>query len=396
MLDFETLSIIVFILAIVVLAIADRKNIKYKSGLLTRRTKKGRKWIYGVAKKHFKLLSRLAKISAIIGVVTSILMFSLLFFFVYRIFSSPEKVIEEGAPVRLILPQIGKVRYPGFIFGIPFWYWMISIFVVVSVHESFHALIARLKNIKIKSFGLGLLVIFPMAFVEPDEKQIKKLDPVSKIKIYSAGTFGNFLTALVMLIITLSFLQLTSYMLSPAGVEFNHTLPDTPAHQANLEGTIIAVNNQSVRNVEEFVKIMETIEPNETMTITSTKNTYVFKTATHPENSTKAFIGVYSLSTDFVFSGVFEGYGKPTGEFLYSYFWVLGLFFWLFVINLGVGAINLLPLKPLDGGLIFNEILNKYTSKKIANRLIIYLSLITLFMLIMAIFGPSLLSMLVK
>ena len=71
--------------------------------------------------------------------------------------------------VGLVLPFKAKG-----VFYVPFFYWIISIFVIAVVHEFSHGLIARANNIKVKSSGfafLALLVpIIPAAFVEPDEK----------------------------------------------------------------------------------------------------------------------------------------------------------------------------------------------------------------------------------
>ena len=41
-------------------------------------------------------------------------------------------------------------------------------------------------------------------------------------------------------------------------------------------------------------------------------------------------------------------------------FSLYGLFFWIFVLNLGIGVVNILPIKPLDGGLFFEEIVGKF------------------------------------
>ena len=42
------------------------------------------------------------------------------------------------------------------------------------------------------------------------------------------------------------------------------------------------------------------------------------------------------------------------------------LFWWIFLLNFLVGAFNLLPMKPLDGGLIFEELLrSKVTEERI-------------------------------
>jgi membrane-associated protease RseP (regulator of RpoE activity) len=40
------------------------------------------------------------------------------------------------------------------------------------------------------------------------------------------------------------------------------------------------------------------------------------------------------------------------------------LFAWLFVLHLGVGVFNLLPLKPFDGGYMYEEVFGKVFGRK--------------------------------
>jgi membrane-associated protease RseP (regulator of RpoE activity) len=39
------------------------------------------------------------------------------------------------------------------------------------------------------------------------------------------------------------------------------------------------------------------------------------------------------------------------------------LMLWIFVFSLGVGIVNILPIKPLDGGLLFEEIVGHFTNR---------------------------------
>jgi membrane-associated protease RseP (regulator of RpoE activity) len=39
------------------------------------------------------------------------------------------------------------------------------------------------------------------------------------------------------------------------------------------------------------------------------------------------------------------------------------LMLWIFVFSLGVGIVNILPIKPLDGGLLFEEIVRRFTPR---------------------------------
>ena len=59
--------------------------------------------------------------------------------------------------------------------------------------------------------------------------------------------------------------------------------------------------------------------------------------------------------------------------------WLSRLIFWLYVINLGVGLFNLLPIGPLDGGrMFFVAALGMFKNEKIAKRIFMIITLIGL------------------
>ncbi|MEM4243090.1 MAG: site-2 protease family protein, partial [Candidatus Woesearchaeota archaeon] len=49
--------------------------------------------------------------------------------------------------------------------------------------------------------------------------------------------------------------------------------------------------------------------------------------------------------------------------------WLLGLVFWLFALNLGVGLFNLVPLGPIDGGRMLHTTLSHFVHHRHAKRI---------------------------
>jgi membrane-associated protease RseP (regulator of RpoE activity) len=58
------------------------------------------------------------------------------------------------------------------------------------------------------------------------------------------------------------------------------------------------------------------------------------------------------------------------------------LLFWIIVLSLGVGVANLLPIKPLDGGLVYEAVLQKFLGKKAEP----IMNVLTTFVLVLLIF----------
>ncbi|EQD48104.1 peptidase M50, partial [mine drainage metagenome] len=70
--------------------------------------------------------------------------------------------------------------------------------ILLIVHEFSHGVLARKAKVKLKSVGLLLVGVIPMgAFVEPDEKEVEKLDKLAQTKIFAAGISANFILIVV-------------------------------------------------------------------------------------------------------------------------------------------------------------------------------------------------------
>jgi membrane-associated protease RseP (regulator of RpoE activity) len=281
---------------------------------------------------------------------------------------------------------------PGFVLGVPFWYWILGVFIVLFAHEPMHALLARAEKIKIKSFGLLLFFILPGAFVDPDEKQIKKLSMIKKLRIFAAGSFGNLIVAGVFLFLIVSYNFLFDSLTLTEGVIFEKTIENTGASEVGLTGTITEINDKEVKSIVDLSNIMKDVKPGDIIKIKTDQGYFQVKTTVSSEDPKKPFIGISKPRTLFIYKGVLKGFGVVSENTLYIISWVLGLFEWVFVLNIGIGTFNLFPIKPLDGGLMLEEIIKHFYKGKKVKYLVNGISLFVLSLVLINLFGPSFIS----
>lgn len=94
----------------------------------------------------------------------------------------------------------GTLLLPGV--NLPFFEGILALIVIMMVHEGSHAVLARIAKVPIKSSGIVLFGIIPIgAFVEPDEKQLEKVDRIRQTRVLAAGSGANFITSVAFFII---------------------------------------------------------------------------------------------------------------------------------------------------------------------------------------------------
>ncbi len=384
MVSFEIISVVAFLVILGFVVYRDRKKIEFKYILLMRRTQKGKEWVYSFGKKHEKILKILGTLGVVTAILASLYGSYLLVKSTYNLITKPE---ETPQPLKLVLPTVSGVELPNFVLGVPFWYWIIGVFLVMISHEGMHALLARAERIKIKSFGVLLLLFLPGAFVEPDEKQLKKSSTMKKLRIYAAGSFGNFILALTILILLLSYSFILNKIIVPQGIIFEKLIPGTGAESASLSGMITQINSMSVKDVNDFVKSLEKIKPGDTIEVKTTTGIFNVKTTSHPDDPTKPYIGIQNTKVSYIYIRFLSNYGAVSSNTITVLTWFSNLLEWSFVLSLGVGIFNLFPLKPLDGGLMFEEILKYFYKGKAADKIINLVSIIILLLVVFNLFG---------
>lgn len=267
----------------------------------------------------------------------------------YALTKTGLKVIQTGgkqAGVQLVIPGV----------TVPLWYGLVGLAVVMVVHELSHGVVARAEKLPLKSVGLVLLVVIPGAFVEPDEEKLNKAPLRTRLRVYGAGSMANILTGITaVLLMTYA----VSPLLVPAGIAVSDVVKGSPADGVLQKGDVIlAINGHETKTLEQFAEIMNKTRPGETVkmrVLREGKEIQVELTlGEHPEKPGKGYIGIYPAQ---------HVVSRIGHEWI-----VLPLFFslyWIYLLNIGIGLMNLFPLVPLDGGRMFEDVVKEYLPESI-------------------------------
>jgi hypothetical protein len=180
--DLYLASVLIFASILALWVYRDRRKFKRESILLIRRTQTGRNALIRIGTSFPRFWKAVGFVSVAVGFIVSVLGLKML---VDNLMAS----IAAGAAVpslALLLPS--PTAEPVFGYGylaVPFWYWIICIALLAIVHEGFHGIFTAREKTKIKSLGFGMLAVIPLAFVEPDEKQLEKKGVWPQLRVFS-------------------------------------------------------------------------------------------------------------------------------------------------------------------------------------------------------------------
>tara|TARA_Y100000310_G_scaffold179357_1_gene179323 strand:- start:1080 stop:2276 length:1197 start_codon:yes stop_codon:yes gene_type:complete len=255
--------------------------------------------------------------------------------------------VENAVPV--IAPVLPGVDIPG-LPSLGFWHWIIAILIVATIHEFSHGILARVHKVKVNSSGFAFLGPILAAFVEPDEKEMEKSSKYKQLSVFAAGPWSNILTAFVFLLVSLVvFIPLTSSMMEFGGVEINSVNEGGPSFGILEKGMVInSINGIEVLNSNDFLGYLKGTGPGDELilgVVDGGDATVVL--GEHPDDSSRGYMGVVSTTSAALTMEAQEKYGSFWISFI---FWFARLFEWLFLISIGIGLANLLPLGPVDGG----------------------------------------------
>lgn len=382
-LDFQTIAAIVFLALLSLFVYVKRKSL-HTHGLFPLlyfsmyKTQIGLRLMDRLAGKFNKTLKFLGYAGILIGFLgMALLSFSLLQN-LYNLIATPEA--QPG--VGLVLPF--KVKGA---FFVPFFYWIVSIFIIALVHEYAHGVMARAHKLRVKSSGfafLGILIpIIPAAFVEPDEKTLRKRPHKQQLSIFAAGPFSNIILALIILGISVFILSpIADNMTEYSGVKITGFIEGNyPAESSGIaKGEVVkSINGEKIGTLDDFSGILKKKKPGDAIRIETDKNAYSIKLGKNPEDESLAYLGVY-VQQESAVKGPFK---EKYGNFLpAAIIWVAGLFGWLIILNLGIGLFNLVPIGPLDGGRMLQLVLHRLFERKKADRVWYYVSMVFLLIVV--------------
>src|SRR3989338_3795899 len=318
MINWDIISAVIFYLIIFGLFLKFRNKFEVQGKIFVMyKTKLGLKLMDYFAKKFPRTLKVLSYFSVGLGFVGMISVLLILVKGSINLIKIP-----DSQP--MLAPLLPEIQIPG-LPTLSFWHWVIGILIVAVIHESFHGIFARLYNIKIKSSGFAFLGPILAAFVEPDEKELNKATKFQQLSVLSAGAFSK--------IISIS--------------------EDLPINSTDVKigETIRSINGIKIENVKDFIETMDVLKPGEIINLMTDNTSSQIPLVQNPQNTSRALLGVTVTHTKInLKENIKEKYGSIIPSFI---LWLSELLFWLYVISLGVGFFNLLPLGPVDGGKMF-------------------------------------------
>ncbi len=357
------------------------------------RTKLGLKLMQKASK--FK---RFLNVYSIVGIFAG---FASIVYFIYisapylgLMFQHPSSTLPAAD---LVLPVSGV---PGII-GVPVLYWLIALLVVVVLHEGSHGVVALARKIKLKSSGFGFFLgILPLAFVEPNERIFNKAKRIDRLKVLSAGSFTNVLMGIGFLLL---YLWLSHYLVATGNVSFTpyvlhivNLTQNGPAQSAGMPSnvSILKIDGNEIQQPNQLFNYLN-VRPGTTVNFTSTNGTiysvvaaYNSSITTNANHSYIGFEGYLSLPSQpaFLISQIAPN-ANPTGAVASQLgYWIDGLLLWLFVIALGLGIANFLPIFYITDGckMVYEAVgyftKNARTQLKVTNAIVIIFSIFFIFL----------------
>jgi membrane-associated protease RseP (regulator of RpoE activity) len=362
-----------------------KRNIEVGPGILMWRTKRGLNFIDNTAKAHKSGWRTFGTAAVIVGFAFMVFMLVNLILNAAFIITRPA-VASPG--VRLVIPGL----------TIPLLEGLIAILSVLLVHEFAHGFVLRAQGLPTKSVGAMVFVAIPGAFVEPDEKRLKKAPVMQRLRVYGAGSFANVLLALVCLSILLV------AVVPRPGVYVWETAENTPAYGVLQPGMrLLSIDNEPMNEWDDFHNFMDNTHPGDNLTIVTNENTFTITLTSSEENENLGYLGLVLISaisrSDFInplFTLAAISYGIMGYPLFHPYCndsflpWpIISLLTWIFLLNFAIGLFNMLPAIPLDGGYILSGIVEKRTSAKTARRVALGFSFFVLALIVVS-FLPSL------
>ena len=241
---------------------------------------------------------------------------------------------------------------------------VISLAIILIIHEFSHGVLARKAKVKIKQIGILAFGFIPIGgFVEPDEKQVSKLKPIPQTKIFSAGISANFIAMIVFGILT----YLVATFVVPGAYHYGISVASTtkgyPAYGVIADGSVITSwNGHQVSNITQLDAAASTDTANSIVTVATNKGVYEFKAVPDPSDPSHGLVGV-NLQYMPIINTL---YGKAV-RFILAVLSISAL------LNFLVAVVNLLPVPGFDGWRIYRANIKNQMLVNVFGALIIIL-----------------------
>ena len=314
-----------------------------------------------------KILSRTKRgirVFADVSVVSGFLMMGFAFWFLLNNIANFFVAESEFSELTVLIPGVTLTSSASIT------YFLLSIPVVLVIHEGAHGIVAALEKIKIKTGGFAIFIAMFAGFVEPDEEEFGKAKKISKLRVIGAGATSNVIFAfglgLILLTNPLFAMVVPEPLLStfyelPEGVLVLSIIENSGAERAGMlaNDIITSINGIPILSPVDF----PSLSPGETATVSVIRDgqpmDFGVEIMPSPDDPERGLIGIMR-DNSFAYKPVmnFIEWNDPN---------VSMFLLWLWMISFFIGIINMLPLPILDGGKFIHTIIDKKISDNTLN-----------------------------
>ncbi len=349
-LDFITQNPIIYVLIawVVILVVAkglklEKYGFEIKAYSLVYKNKQ----VNSILIKILSRTKRGIRVFADVSVIAGFLMMGFAFWFLGNNVLNYFVAQDEFAELTLLIPGVTLTSAPAIA------YFLLSIPIVLVIHEGAHGIVAALEKIRIKTGGFAIFIALFAGFVEPDEEEFDKAKKISKLRVIGAGATSNVLFAFVLgaILLTNPFFAmilpeplLSVFYELPEGVLVLSIIENSGAEKAGMQANDIIT---SINGIPIFSPIdFPSLNPGETASVTVLRDSLTLEFGVEimpaPEDPERGLIGIMR-DNSFAYKPVmnFIEWNDPN---------VSMFLLWLWMISFFIGIINMLPLPILDGG----------------------------------------------
>ena len=316
-----------------------------------------------------KMLTRTKRgirVFADVSVIAGFLMMGFAFWFLLSNISNFFVEPTEFAELTVLIPGVTLTSASAIL------YFLLSIPIVLVIHEGAHGIVATLEKIKIKTGGFAIFIALFAGFVEPDEKEFDDARKISKLRVIGAGATSNVIFAFALgailltnplfaLILPEPFLEW--FYDAPDGVGIISIIEGSGAEKAGLQknDVITGIDDIAIITPVDFQKA--DLKPGDIVTVTVQRDGQLLQLPVEimpsPDDPDKGLVGIMRDSAFY----------KPVYNFIEWDPQVSMFLLWLWMISFFIGIINMLPLPILDGGKFIYTIIEKKASERKVNAI---------------------------
>lgn len=250
---------------------------------------------------------------------------------------------------------------------------LVSIGVGLVVHEFSHLVAAILNNIPVENWGIGIFLIFPIAYVRVEETTFSRSSLMVKASVLGAGVLANLAVGLLSLIVLGALTQPLVSMLDGPHMVIVGVDPEMPAGRSGMKypAILLEINDSRIQSLDELRGILNkslegrTVFRVRVIPVETSVCGYYKKLSKYEEylvvresEDVKRYgyrIGVVVVPEAYVFS-------NATSSFL---LYAECQFRFLYIVNVSLAIVNSAPIIITDGGKILTEIFKKFKAQKV-------------------------------